>query len=427
MISATSAWVRRRAGGTSIRSTTSRSTTSSAMAWSISSSEQPRSRAGANAPGSASRAPPGQLRTAPLRHPPSRHVHPTGCVRPAARTGRRPGAAAETPPTLAQWLDPHGPRCRADPLQFGPRAVLIPVKSFVRAKRRLHRALERTPSGPSWPGPWPTGCSPRPVRYRSPWCATTPRWPNGPAGAAPWWCGNRAGASTARSRPESTICARPASSQVTVAHADLPRASTSPLSANGSGITLVPDRYGNGTNVMALPTERRLPVLVRPGLLRPPSGRGATARAPAAGARPSRPGLGHRRTCRRGSGGRPRCAPPGDTAGVGAKRGRRPGGAERASGRRPADRRSRSPPTCRPRPVALAIGAHPDDIEFGCGATLAKWAAAGCRGPLPGAHRRVQGQLGPGADPTTGRGACGRVPGGGSGHRGRRRGPVRRR
>lgn len=28
--------------------------------------------------------------------------------------------------------------------------------------------------------------------------------------------------------------------------------------------------------------------------------------------------------------------------------------------------------------VALAIVAHPDDAEFGCGATLAKWAAAGC-------------------------------------------------
>jgi LmbE family N-acetylglucosaminyl deacetylase len=27
---------------------------------------------------------------------------------------------------------------------------------------------------------------------------------------------------------------------------------------------------------------------------------------------------------------------------------------------------------------ALAIGAHPDDTEFGCGGTLAKWAAAGC-------------------------------------------------
>ena len=32
-----------------------------------------------------------------------------------------------------------------------------------------------------------------------------------------------------------------------------------------------------------------------------------------------------------------------------------------------------------PRPArALAVGAHPDDIEFGAGATLAKWAAAGC-------------------------------------------------
>jgi LmbE family N-acetylglucosaminyl deacetylase len=30
-----------------------------------------------------------------------------------------------------------------------------------------------------------------------------------------------------------------------------------------------------------------------------------------------------------------------------------------------------------PPSVAMAVGAHPDDIEFGCGATLAKWAAAG--------------------------------------------------
>lgn len=28
--------------------------------------------------------------------------------------------------------------------------------------------------------------------------------------------------------------------------------------------------------------------------------------------------------------------------------------------------------------IALAVGAHPDDVEFGCGATLAKWSAAGC-------------------------------------------------
>ncbi len=29
--------------------------------------------------------------------------------------------------------------------------------------------------------------------------------------------------------------------------------------------------------------------------------------------------------------------------------------------------------------IALAIGAHPDDVEFGCGGTLAKWASGGCR------------------------------------------------
>jgi LmbE family N-acetylglucosaminyl deacetylase len=42
---------------------------------------------------------------------------------------------------------------------------------------------------------------------------------------------------------------------------------------------------------------------------------------------------------------------------------------------RPADRIEHDLPTPQ---RALAIGAHPDDIEFGCGATLAKWAAAGC-------------------------------------------------
>jgi len=40
-----------------------------------------------------------------------------------------------------------------------------------------------------------------------------------------------------------------------------------------------------------------------------------------------------------------------------------------------------APPVGRDLPIpasALAIAAHPDDVEFGCGGTLAKWAASGC-------------------------------------------------
>jgi 2-phospho-L-lactate guanylyltransferase len=43
--------------------------------------------------------------------------------------------------------------------------------------------------------------------------------------------------------------------QVTVAHADLPLATGLSLVGESPGITLVPDRFGNGTNVIAVPAE----------------------------------------------------------------------------------------------------------------------------------------------------------------------------
>jgi LmbE family N-acetylglucosaminyl deacetylase len=46
----------------------------------------------------------------------------------------------------------------------------------------------------------------------------------------------------------------------------------------------------------------------------------------------------------------------------------------------------------------LAVGAHPDDIEFGCGATLAKWAAAGAEITLAIATDGSKGTWDPGAD-----------------------------
>ena len=43
--------------------------------------------------------------------------------------------------------------------------------------------------------------------------------------------------------------------QVTVAHADLPRASELGTVGSAPGVTLVPDRFGNGTNVIVVPTD----------------------------------------------------------------------------------------------------------------------------------------------------------------------------
>lgn len=48
---------------------------------------------------------------------------------------------------------------------------------------------------------------------------------------------------------------------------------------------------------------------------------------------------------------------------------------------------------------ALAIGAHPDDVDFGCGATLAKWAAAGCRVSELILTDGAKGSWDPGTDP----------------------------
>ncbi|MGI8938227.1 MAG: PIG-L deacetylase family protein [Iamia sp.] len=49
---------------------------------------------------------------------------------------------------------------------------------------------------------------------------------------------------------------------------------------------------------------------------------------------------------------------------------------------------------------ALAIGAHPDDIEFGAGATLARWAAAGCEVSLLVCTDGSKGTWDAGADPS---------------------------
>ncbi len=63
---------------------------------------------------------------------------------------------------------------------------------------------------------------------------------------------------------------------------------------------------------------------------------------------------------------------------------------------------AREPETGGPLPVparALAVGAHPDDVEFGCGATLAAWAAAGCEVTILVMTDGSKGSWDPAADP----------------------------
>ena len=134
------------------------------------------------------------------------------------------------------------------------------------------------------------------------------------------------------------------------------------------GVTLVPDRHDDGTNVVRVPPSR-LPLLLRPGVLRPPPGRVPSVSAWRCGSCGARSGLGRGRGRRHPGRVRPAGAPP--TA-VGA-----------TPPPRSARRRPRRPRRGQYRPRGArggaGRGAHPDDMEFGCGATLAKWAAGGCR------------------------------------------------
>jgi 2-phospho-L-lactate/phosphoenolpyruvate guanylyltransferase len=139
-------------------------------------------------------------------------------------------------------------------LSFGPRVVLIPVKAFDQAKRRLHmtmthperadlaRAMAERVVGAAHPLPVAVVCDDRDVAQ---WARVR--------GALVVWEPGR-GLNWAVEAGVEHLLANGVT-QVTVAHADLPRAANLALVGEAPGITLVPDRYGNGTNVIAIPAD----------------------------------------------------------------------------------------------------------------------------------------------------------------------------
>jgi 2-phospho-L-lactate/phosphoenolpyruvate guanylyltransferase len=132
--------------------------------------------------------------------------------------------------------------------------VLIPVKAFGQAKRRLHRALDseqRTNLARAMADRVIAASHPLPVAVV---CddIEVAEWSRARGALVVWEPGRglngavEAGVDYLRSGGVT---------QVTVAHADLPRAADLALVGDEPGITLVPDRYGNGTNVIAVPSD----------------------------------------------------------------------------------------------------------------------------------------------------------------------------
>jgi 2-phospho-L-lactate guanylyltransferase len=143
-----------------------------------------------------------------------------------------------------------GPLTEDAPL--GPEVALVPVKAFRQAKRRLGAALsddERVRLVRSMAEHVVTACAPLPVAVVcddeevAEWAASH--------GAAVVWTpgeGLNGAVGTGVRRLAATGV-----EWVTVAHGDLPRARGLGDLAPFAGVTLVPDRRDDGTNVLRLP------------------------------------------------------------------------------------------------------------------------------------------------------------------------------
>jgi 2-phospho-L-lactate guanylyltransferase len=143
----------------------------------------------------------------------------------------------------------------SQPLQLDTQsAVLVPVKAFDQAKRRLDAALgagERALLARAMAEQVLWAARPLPVAVV---CDDTEvaDWARA-LGALVIWEPGRGLNGAVEAGVDRLRLAGVA--QVIVAHADLPRANGLELVGRAPGITLVPDRFGNGTNVIAVPSD----------------------------------------------------------------------------------------------------------------------------------------------------------------------------
>lgn len=172
---------------------------------------------------------------------------------------------------VAAGADPKDLQTRGDPDPpaggtglLGDRAVLVPVKAFSDAKRRLGPTLsesERQSLVRQMAGLVIAAAAPLPVAVvcDDPEVAD---WARARGALVVWEPGRGLnGAVQAGVQRLAAIGVQ----RVVVAHGDLPRASGLAVLGPASGVTLVPDRHGDGTNVIELPADAGFQFSYGPG------------------------------------------------------------------------------------------------------------------------------------------------------------------
>lgn len=150
---------------------------------------------------------------------------------------------------------------------LGPEAVLIPVKAFGQAKRRLGAALsdtDRIHLVRAMAAHVAAACAPLPVAVV---CddESVAQWAAEVGASVLWEPGQGLNGAV---RAGVDRLARTGTHWVTVAHGDLPRAHGVGLLAPFDGVTLVPDRRDDGTNVLRVPADADFHFAYGPGSFR---------------------------------------------------------------------------------------------------------------------------------------------------------------
>lgn len=152
-------------------------------------------------------------------------------------------------------------------VRLGPEVVLIPVKAFHQAKRRLGTALndqEREQLVRTMATHVVSACAPLPVavvcddEVVAAWAAER--------GASVVWAPGHGLNGAVRAGVDRL--AQAGAQWVTVAHGDLPRAKGVGTLPPFDGVTLVPDRRDDGTNVLRLPAHADFRFAYGPGSFR---------------------------------------------------------------------------------------------------------------------------------------------------------------